>query len=217
MLSRGGKFLKNLLFPPACPGCGCYVSTEAEWCEVCRKNLLHPRFLDDSRRNRLDGCYALCDYSEPVQRALTHLKYKRKRQYGRAFSDLLEAFPFTRRLEMYDAVVPVPLYPLKEKERGFNQNDILFRSWAQRHGYMWLPALQRIRPTGSQVGLARKERQSNLKAAFTVVAGKTVKDCRLLLVDDVYTTGATLQACAAALKRNGAVEVIGLVIASSRN
>ena len=217
MLSRGGKFLKNLLFPPACPGCGCYVSTEAEWCEVCRKNLLHLRFLDDSRRNRLDGCYALCDYSEPVQRALTHLKYKRKRQYGRAFSDLLEAFPFTRRLEMYDAVVPVPLYPLKERERGFNQNDILFRSWAQRHGYMWLPALQRIRPTGSQVGLARKERQSNLKAAFTVVAGKTVKDCRLLLVDDVYTTGATLQACAAALKRNGAVEVTGLVIASSRN
>ena len=122
MLSRGGKFLKNLLFPPACPGCGCYVSTEAEWCEDCRRNLLHPRFLDDSRRNRLDGCYALCDYSEPVQRALTHLKYKRKRQYGRAFSDLLEAFPFTRRLEMYDAVVPVPLYPLKERERGFNQN-----------------------------------------------------------------------------------------------
>ena len=80
-----GKVFKNLLFPPACPGCGCYVSTEAEWCEVCRKNLLHPRFLDDSRRNRLDGCYALCDYSEPVQRALTHLKYKRKRQYGRAF------------------------------------------------------------------------------------------------------------------------------------
>ena len=112
MLSRGGKFLKNLLFPPACPGCGCYVSTEAEWCEDCRRNLLHPRFLDDSRRNRLDGCYALCDYSGPVQRALTHLKYKRKRQYGRAFSDLLEAFPFTRRLEMYDAVVPVPLYPL---------------------------------------------------------------------------------------------------------
>ena len=82
---------------------------------------------------------------------------------------------------------------------------------------MWLPALQRIRPTGSQVGLARKERQSNLKAAFAVVAGKVVKDRRLLLVDDVYTTGATLQACATALKRHGAVEVIGLVMASSRN
>ena len=217
MLNRGGRFLKNILFPPACPGCGCYVSTEAEWCEDCRRNLLHPRFLDGSRRCGLDGCYALCDYSGPVQRALTRLKYKRKRQYGRAFSDLLEAFPFTRRLELYDAVVPVPLYPLKEKERGFNQNDILFRSWAQRHGYMWLPALQRIRPTDSQVGLARKERQSNLKAAFAVVAGKTVKDRRLLLVDDVYTTGATLQACAAALKRHGAVKVIGLVMASSRN
>ena len=110
-------------------------------------------------------------------------------------------------------VVPVPLAPEKMKSRGFNQVESLFKTWADNH-YRWADILQRLRPTDAQWHLPRSQRSENVHRAFGLRETADVKNKHILLVDDIFTTGATLEACAKALKRNGAAEVIGLVMAS---
>ena len=110
-------------------------------------------------------------------------------------------------------VVPVPLAPEKLKSRGFNQVEGLFKEWADDH-YRWADILQRLRPTKAQWHLPRSQRSENVHRAFGLRETADVRGKHILLVDDIFTTGSTLNDCAAALKRNGADEVIGLVIAS---
>jgi ComF family protein len=121
-----------------------------------------------------------------------------------------------------DWVVPVPLHRKRLRERGFNQSGLLTRSWASPLNTcpatgLDLPLapdlLERTRPTASQTGLGRKARAVNLKNAFRVPPGKVVADLRLLVVDDVFTTGATVNECARVLMKAGAKRVDVLTLA----
>jgi ComF family protein len=106
-----------------------------------------------------------------------------------------------------DAVVPVPLHWRKKWARGFNQAELLARYVAKRRGLPLLNALRRKRPTEVQAGLAMAGRRRNVAGAFTARPAADVKGKRILLIDDVMTTGATASACASALKRAGAASV----------
>jgi ComF family protein len=101
----------------------------------------------------------------------------------------------------------------KLQRRGFNQAEALFRDWASAR-WTWCDALQRLRPTKVQWQLRRDERTENVHDAFAVKETIDVDKKHILLVDDIFTTGATLEACAHALKQKGAASVTGLVIAS---
>lgn len=216
MLKRLTEICKNIIYPPRCPGCGASVPVQGEWCDTCTAGIFHFRMIDGSRRSLgLDGCYALADYTGAVRRALSRLKYNGKVHYGPAFHYMLERFPWPERIATCDLVVPVPLYPLKEKKRGFNQNDIIFRPWAESHRLKWAEALQRVRPTASQYSLDREERRENIQRAFAIKSSFCRVQGHILLVDDIYTTGATMQTCAAVLKRKGAKKVTGLAIAGA--
>lgn len=107
------------------------------------------------------------------------------------------------------------LIPAERKKRGFNQNDIIFRPWAESHRLKWAEALQRVRPTASQYSLDREERRENIQRAFAIKSSFCRVQGHILLVDDIYTTGATMQTCAAVLKRKGAKKVTGLAIAGA--
>ena len=107
----------------------------------------------------------------------------------------------------------MPLAPEKLQRRGFNQAEALFRDWASAR-WNWCDALQRLRPTKVQWQLRRDERTENVHDAFAVKETIDVDKKHILLVDDIFTTGATLEACAHALKQKGAASVTGLVIAS---
>jgi ComF family protein len=113
----------------------------------------------------------------------------------------------------YDLVVPVPLHVTRLRKRGYNQSAWLAKSLAKQQGLAWDPfVLRKVSRTPVQTGLPRDQRLKNVRNSFAVdsdqVAGK-----RILLVDDVYTTGATLEACARVLKKAGAKEVDTSVIA----
>jgi ComF family protein len=119
--------------------------------------------------------------------------------------------------EHFDAVVPVPLYWRKRWSRGFNQAELLARHVAKHRGIPLLNALRRKRATATQAGLASAGRRRNVAGAF-VMRARTKPDPRIagkkiLLIDDVMTTGATASACASVLKRGGAQSISLLTLA----
>jgi ComF family protein len=166
-------------------------------CALCRSGL-----------RGFDAAYSFGAY-EGVLRELIHLyKYGKVRTLARPLSGLLaQALP---RDEAYDAVVPVPLYWRRRLQRGFNQAELLARGLFRRTGIPVEKALRRVRPTPTQAGLSNSARRQNVVKAFRArgVAGK-----RILLIDDVMTTGATAAACALALKQAGARRVALLTVA----
>ena len=148
-------------------------------------------------------------------RDLIHLyKYGRVQTLARPLADFaMAAFP---RDERFDAIVPVPLHWRRRWQRGFNQSELLARALARRTGIPMLSALLRVRSTSVQAGLSNTRRRQNVANAFRVRgrrSGRGLRERRILLIDDVMTTGSTAAACAMALKRGGAVRVGLLTVA----
>jgi ComF family protein len=151
-------------------------------------------------------------HSGPLREALHRFKYKRDLGLADAFAELLIEV-FQRAGEETDLVVPVPLGRKRQRERGFNQAAMLAAAFSGKLGIVYRPgAAKRIRETRSQVGLSVPQRRENVAGAFQADP-KTISGKRVLLIDDVLTTGATLNACARALKDAGAAAVVALTLA----
>jgi ComF family protein len=158
-------------------------------------------------------------YTGNLRKAILHLKFHGREYLGHRLGALLarawEALP-----EPESAIVaPVPLHPSRRRERGFNQAEVLarglVRSLRKEKSGLRLVAgsLRRIRATVPQVGLSVRARRENVSGVFSVGRPEDVRNRTVVVVDDVMTTGATLSACAAALKRAGAARVLALSLA----
>jgi len=113
----------------------------------------------------------------------------------------------------FDLVVPVPLHPARQRERGFNQAELLAAELRRASGLAGRNVLQRTRYTATQTQFDRSERMENLRGAFRLRRGSNVQDLRMLLVDDVLTTGSTLSECASVLREAGARSVHAVTVA----
>ena len=141
--------------------------------------------------------------------------YDQYYQYGRLVDWLTEAYDSHARAEAWDALVPVPLYHRRHRERGFNQANELARGLAQKRKLRVLSCLYRCRETPSQTKLSRNARWENMAGAFALKRGFDVRGLNLLLIDDVFTTGATTNACAQVLAQAGAASLAVLTVARS--
>ncbi|MGD8228372.1 MAG: ComF family protein [Desulfobacteraceae bacterium] len=154
-------------------------------------------------------------YEEGIMAAIHQFKYARKSHLAESLGYLLT--PFAREwLDKTDGLLmmPVPLHPRKLRERNFNQSLLLARYAAPFLGTeLDFLSLRRIRYTQPQTGLKSEERRKNVRGAFQVVDREMVKGRSVLLVDDVTTTGSTLNECARTLKRAGAREVFCITVA----
>lgn len=110
-------------------------------------------------------------------------------------------------------MVPVPLHWRRQWHRGFNQSELLARAIARRSGIPAVNALRRVRATETQAGLSNTRRRANVRAVFRPQRGAGLQGKRVLLIDDVMTTGSTAAACALTLKRAGAKKVVLLTVA----
>ena len=213
-----GEALREVARYPVCPRCIAEPEAlSAEFfCATCRTPFQNPFPLDEEGRCALcraglrgfDAAYSFGAY-EGVLRRLIHLyKYARMRTLAGPLAVLLaRALP---RDEAFDAIVPVPLHWRRRLQRGFNQAELLARGMSRVTGIPVSKALGRVRSTPTQAGLSNRLRRQNVTRAFRSrdVAGK-----RILLIDDVMTTGATGAACALALKQSGARRVALLTVA----
>jgi ComF family protein len=156
-----------------------------------------------------DAVYSYGSY-EGTLRKLVHLfKYSGMRPLAAPFGEFLRrALPLDQR---FDLIVPMPLHWFKRWQRGFNQADLLAREIARKWQVPVREVVQRRRATSPQAGLTNAKRRANVQGAFR--AHRRLDGLRVLLVDDVLTTGATASACARALKRAGAAHVSLLALA----
>ncbi|NNJ09494.1 ComF family protein [Chloroflexales bacterium ZM16-3] len=200
--------LLDLLFPDRCVACG---RAGALLCERCRSGL-RP-YPPEAPPDGLDGVAVACLYDGVVRKAIHRMKYSRMRRVAAPLGDLL-ADHLLAHPQPADALMSVPLHAGRMAERGFNQSEELAARLARRTGLPLVPGLLRCRDTGHQASLGRRARKANIEAAF-VWAVHAVPPARVLLVDDVLTTGATLAACADALRAAGTREVRAVAIARS--
>lgn len=157
-----------------------------------------------------DRLLAPWSYREPLDAVVQGLKFRRLDYLGRHLAEAL-ARELGEDLAGFDGVVPVPLHWTRRLARGYNQAERIARPLAGRLGLPLIPALRRSRSTPPQTSLGKERRIANLRRAFRVADPSEVRDLRLLLVDDVATTGATLDAAAAALRGAGAGAVTAVV------
>jgi competence protein ComFC len=155
-------------------------------------------------------CAVAAYRSRGLVRKLVHdFKYGRQRHLRYPLAEWLGETLLDPRLRgrRFDVIVPVPLHPARERERGFNQAALLAELFAHKAALPLYPALERIRYTTTQTAYDRAERMENLHDAFRLRKNRDVRELRVLLIDDVLTTGSTLSECARVLKAAGAISV----------
>lgn len=228
--------LLHVLLPARCLGCGepLAASTHLGLCICCRGKLAPagrtvcavcagpldafdppPGYRCGACREQppaFDRLLALWTYRPPLDAVVQGLKFRRLDYLGKHLADAL-AEGLGEKLDGFDGVVPVPLHWRRRLVRGYNQAERIARPLAGRLGLPLLPALRRSRSTPPQTSLGKSGRLTNLRRAFRVPRAGRVQGLRLLLVDDVATTGATLDAASAALRQAGAAGVTAVVAA----
>ena len=189
-----------------CNRCGTPVTAGVIPCQQCKNNPLE----------YIDGIRSATSFDDnPIRPAIHSLKYRNHRAVVSTLTNfLVETY---RRFHLVaDVIVPVPLHASRLRERGYNQSELLAKKMGE---VIDMPlntsTLQRIRPTRSQMTLGINERRHNVAEAFACV-NFDLSGRKILLIDDVCTTGSTLDACASTLKKNGADAVWGLTLAKTR-
>ncbi len=196
------------IVPPLCPSCGIpFQSFSPSGGHLCGDCILEmPPY---------SGARSFGYYRGELSRLVQGLKFGGRRNLAGLLSPLLaRAFAQTWTRNQIDLIVPVPLHPRRRRERGFNQAEVLARRLAR---LLAIPtagaALSRVRLTLPQVGLSDAERAENVRGAFRIVRPDVVAGRKILLVDDVMTTGATVRSASAALLGAGALRVGVLTLA----
>ncbi len=225
----------DLLFPPAprCFFCQRQLAGQAQICLACLRNISHPEGLICRRCGRpLPGGATTCPYcvgktwaftqarsvgpySGELRLAVHRLKFRNQQAGAPLLAQLMFQAIETSWWPELNAIVPVPLHPERFRQRGYNQAELLAYELSLLSNRPMLLPLERCHSTPPQVGLSQQQRRSNMQGAFALIPGcqKQLHGKRLLLVDDVLTTGSTLDACARSLLEAGCQEVRVVTIA----
>lgn len=226
-ISKTVNFVLDLLFPKYCVGCG----VEGVWiCDKCKKEIIliqkptcpkcnqlvkRGKFCKRCRPNsNLTGVHVAAYYNEgPLKEAIHNFKYNYisdlKYDLGQILITTLKSYFLKSSI-----LIPVPLHKKRKAERGYNQSQLLALEISERlHLQIIDNKLVRNIFTTPQVKLSGRERKNNIKNAFVWKGKDEIRGKNVILVDDVYTTGATLQECAKILRNSGARQIWGLVLA----
>lgn len=186
------------VYEPSCKKCGkALVVEEEEYCYDCKK-----------KNHTYESGIALFEYDDIMKQSIYSFKYKNKREYADFYvKEFVNAYQTQIANWKAEVLIPVPLHKSRHLYRGFNQAELLAKKIGKDIN---LPVdsdiLVRSKETFAQKGLNHKERAKNLQEAFQI-SGKVVQYKKVILIDDIYTTGSTIEACTKVLKLNGVEKV----------
>lgn len=189
--------------PPVCQKCGKEVSDEhQEYCPDCTRH-----------RRTFDSGAALFNYNKALRHSLAAVKYKNRREYLDFYAAvMLTRFQDRIRHWQPDMLIPIPVHPSRRRQRGYNQAEELARRLARGWNLpLHTTLLLRTRKTAPQRDLNPAERLKNLQEAFAVQPISPMPRC-VVLIDDIYTTGSTIEACSRVLKKAGVQKIYYLAV-----
>lgn len=212
---RAVQWLLSRLYPPKCVLCQRMLSREeSDLCGQCRRNL---PVAEDSRKNlRYVDCWTAALYYEgAVRESLLRYKFRGRRVYCSAYGRLLAARIAGRLPEDWDCITYVPVGRKRLRRRGYDQTRLLAEATARELGREAIRLLDKPKDNPAQSGIREAEaRRANVSGVYRVSGD--VKNKRILLIDDILTTGATVSECARVLKTAGAEKVYGAALACGR-
>lgn len=227
MKERFFEILLRLVFPPKCIFCGKLLDLKASLliCSICYKKIefFHENKAEQANRNKItdrwcDEMVYACKYNGIIKYSIIKYKFFNKAHHFNTYAAFLENrlrnLPGIRETDM---IISVPIHRKRMKIRGYNQSYLISRELSKK---MKIPErselLVRIKHADNQSHIAGNMRFSNIRGVFKVTDPDAVKGKRILLIDDVLTTGSTVNECARVLKEAGAEHVIAAAVASGR-
>lgn len=215
-MSGAAAKLLDLLFPPKCVFCGKILPAGAvHLCPVCQREL---PWLEGAAAEQTGEFFSLCvsplRYQDKVRDSIRRYKFQGRRGYHKAYGMLVAQCVHDHLAGRYDLITWVPLSDRRKKERGYDQAFLLASAAALELGDVAVETLRKGRNTAAQSGLGGEaERRANVLGAYQPVDSELVSGKRVLLIDDVVTTGSTLSECARILQTMGAADVVCATLA----
>lgn len=210
------KLVLDLLYPPVCGICG-----KIDQKELCPKCAIKLKQWEKAKlyaypHTYFEKHFYLFPYEGIIREKLIQYKFQNQSYLSTFFAkNLLNHKKMSRILKKYDIIIPVPMYRKKEKQRGYNQTALIAKEIAKVCKSLVYDgkSLKKIKDTKMQSSLNKTERRKNIKNAYKVVNQQKIKDKKIILLDDIYTTGATANECSKVLKQSGAKEILIVTIA----
>lgn len=216
----------NIIYPPKCIFCQQILHHNAllHICSDCYNGLPFGQMAvlataQEDEDNFCDGAISVFQYTGVVKESLIRFKFYNEPGYYKTYAKLIaDKFAKMADIKQYDLVMSVPLHKHKEVSRGYNQAYLISKELGRE---LKLPEgsrfLRRSRYTEAQSLLDKQKRSQNVKGAFEITSPEKVKGKTILLVDDILTTGSTLEECSRELKNAGAIKVTAVVVATGRD
>ena len=210
--------LLDLLYPPKCPFCGRILERGEEgWCASCQDELPWTEPGDAKTVEFCEACLSPLWYKDSVRKAMHRYKFEGGRVHAKLFGQLMAQCLQDRWEEPVDLITWAPLHPKRKRKRGYDQAELLAQRVGELTGFPVKNTLEKIRATAVQSQSGEDEaRKANVQGAYRALPELDLTGKRIVLIDDVATSGATLAECASALRQAGASAVVGLTFARAR-
>ena len=234
--------LFDFLFPPVCPHCGAHVKQQGDWCDSCIEAVLNIRQVPSKLLSSLDSVWILADYIGGIKSMIYDVKFNEKKEQSKGAAPFLASYNLRMHSYKPHYVIPIPSSSEKKKSRGYNQVDLFFYNWVlsftnherdtfkdkqnsnrpiledcEDKYFQWFDCLYKLDTHKEMWSLSGRERRNTIEDAFlwnNNFDSSLIRDKRILLVDDIYTTGATLESAARVLRRYSPQTIEALTIAS---
>ena len=236
--------LFDFLFPPVCPHCGAHVLQQGAWCDSCIDEVLHVRQVPSKLLSSLDSVWILADYQGGIKSMIYDVKFNEKKEQSKGAAPFLASYNLRMHEYRPHYVIPIPSSAEKKKVRGYNQVDLFFYDWVlsfsdsnringrkndvfvkgftdnnteEKIYYKWFDCLYKMDTHKEMWALSGSERHRTIDTAFMwneACESSLLYDKRILLVDDIFTTGATLESAARILRAYHPNYIEALTLAS---